>query len=299
MKLSARAAMAALPPPIQGAVWMVLSGICFTGAAAAVRMLAGEIHFIQISFFRSAFGLLCLLPWLTSVGLGALRTRQTTRYMARSVFSVLANFCWFAALVSMPIADATSLSFTTPLFVSMAAMLFLAEPARLGRWTGLIVGFAGTVIILRPGFAEINVGALAVLASGVLFAASAIYVKVLVRQDPPDTVTLYQLLYMLPINFLPALFVWTWPTAQQWLWAVLIGVLTTTAQRAYVRAYAVTDASAVQPFDFLRLPFAIGLGFIMFAELPDLWTVAGGIVIFASSFLVAHGEVRAHRTKRS
>lgn len=295
MKFRPSTAMAALPAPIQGATWMVLSGFFFTGAAAAVRHLAGEIHFIEISFFRTAFGIVIMLPWLWSVGLSAMRTRRTGAYIQRSTVSVLANICWYAALALMPIADATSLSFTTPIFVSIAAVILLREPMRAIRWVGLIVGFGGTLIILRPGFAEVNVGALLVLGSGFLFACSAIFVKILSREDRPDTVTLYQLLYMLPLNFIPALFVWTWPTPVQWVMLALVGILTTLAQRCYVRAYAVADASAVQPFDFLRLPFAVGLGFVLFAELPDPWAVAGGLVIFASTAFVAHGEARYNR----
>ncbi len=287
--------MAALPPPIQGAVWMVLSGFFFTGSAASVRQLAGDINFIEISFFRVFFGILIMLPWLAGVGLVALRTRQLRLYAARSGISVIANLCWFAALAVMTIADATALSFTTPLFITIGAVLLLGERLRPVRTVGLIVGFGGTLIILRPGFAELDSGAMLVLASAVLFAGSGLFVKVLLREDRPDTVTIYQLLFMLPLNFIPSLFVWIWPTGWQWLWAVLVGVLTTLAQRCYVRAYAAADASAVQPFDFMRLPFAIGLGFVMFVELPDLWSVIGGVLIFAASAYVAHSEARANR----
>lgn len=297
MKLQPGAAIAALPAPIQGAVWMTLSGVSFTISSAAVRHLASDIHFVEISFFRAVFGILVMLPWLTSVGLSAMKTRQTGKYIARGTVSVAANLCWFAALGLMPIADATSLSFATPIFITVAAVFFLRERMRAIRWVGLILGFAGTLVILRPGFAEVNTGALLVLGSCVLFACSGLFVKVLSRNERPDTIALYQLIYMLPINFIPSLFVWTWPTGEQWVWAVAVGVFTTLAQRAYVRAYAAADASAVQPFDFLRLPFAVLIGFLIFAEWPDPWAVTGGIVIFASSVYVAHGEARANRRR--
>lgn len=296
MKRRSAEFMASLPAPIQGAIWMVLSGFFFTGAAASVRYLSTDIHFIQISFFRAVFGIMLMMPWLMSVGLSALHTRQTVKYIGRSTVSVAANLCWFAALGMMTIGDATALSFTTPIFVTIAAMLLLREKSSLKRWFGLLAGFAGTVIILRPGVGEMNEGAMWVLASAVLFAGSALFVKILARDDRPDTITMYQLLYMLPINFIPSLFVWVWPTPEQWFWAAMIGVLTTIAQRCYTRAYAAADASAIQPFDFLRLPFAVLLGFIMFAELPDLWSVIGGVVIFAASIFVAHGETRKNNT---
>ena len=120
---------------------------------------------------------------------------------------------------------------------------------------------AGTVMILRPGFAEPNIGALMVIGSALFIAASAILVKVAARQDSPDMIAMYQVLYMLPMTFVPALFVWAWPGWRELALAAMVGVFSTLAQRAYTRAYAAADASAVTPFDFMRLPFAVALGF--------------------------------------
>ena len=275
---------------------MMAAGVMFVAASATVRHLSADMHFIQIAFFRSAFGIVCMLPWLTRVGLGAMRTRHTGRYALRGVTSVTAMFCWFGALAVMPIADATSVSFATPIFISVAAVLFLREPMHRHRWVGLIAGFAGTLIILRPGFVEINIGALSVLGSALFIAWSSIIIKIVGRDDGPDTIALYQVVYMLPLSLVPALFFWRWPSAEQWFWAALVGLLSTLAQRALTRAYAAADASAVAPFDFLRLPFATVLGFVVFMELPDLWTLGGGLVIFTASFYVGHGETRSGRS---
>ncbi len=277
---------------------MTAAGIMFVAASTTVRHLSADMHFIQIAFFRSAFGIIFMLPWLTRVGFGAMRTRHTWRYALRGVTSVTAMFCWFGALAAMPIADATSVSFATPIFVSIAAILFLREKMRRHRWIGLIVGFAGTLIILRPGFAEINVGALMVLGSALFIAWSAIIVKIIGHDDRPDTIALYQVVYMLPLSLVPALFLWQWPSAEQWFWAAMVGLFSTLAQRALTRAYEAADASSVAPFDFLRLPFATALGFAVFMELPDLWTLAGGLVIFSASFYVGHGEARSSGTAR-
>lgn len=290
---------AMLPAPVQGAAWMILSGLFFSLAAAAVRHLTKDMHFIEISFFRSLFGVLVFLPWFGRVGLAGFRTRHTNFYLLRGVSSVIAMFLWFGALSLMPIADATSISFSQPIFISIAAVLLLSEPMRANRWTGLIIGFAGTLIILRPGFADINVGALMVLGGAVFIAASAIIVKIVARDDAPDMIAMYQVLYMLPMTFVAALFVWTWPTWEQLLLAASVGVFSTFAQRAYTRAYALSDASAVTPFDFMRLPFSVALGFVLFTELPDLWTVVGGVVIFLSSLLVMRGEAARRSRVRS
>ncbi len=275
---------------------MMAAGILFVATSATVRHLSADMHFIQIAFFRSAFGIVCMLPWLTRVGLGAMRTRHTGRYALRGVTSVSAMFCWFGALAAMPIADATSISFATPIFIALGAVVFLNEPMRRTRWVGLIAGFAGTLIILRPGFVEVDFGAPLVLGSALFIAWSSIIVKIVGRDDRPDTIALYQLVYMLPLSLVPALFLWRWPSAEQWFWAALVGLLATFAQRALTRSYAAADASAVAPFDFLRLPFATVLGFVVFLELPDLWTLGGGLVIFTASYYVGHGEARRART---
>ena len=290
---------ASLPAPVQGAAWMVLSGLFFSLAAAAVRHLTQDMHFIEIAFFRSLFGVLVFLPWFWRVRLSGFRTRHSSWYLARGVSSVVAMFLWFGALSLMPIADATSISFSQPIFISIAAVILLSEPMRANRWIGLVVGFAGTLIILRPGFAEINVGALMVLGGAVFIAGSAIIVKIVARDDSPDMIAMYQVLYMLPMTFAAALFVWTWPTWEQLVLAALVGVFSTFAQRAYTRAYALADASAVTPFDFMRLPFAVVLGFVLFTELPDLWTLVGGVVIFVSSMLVVRGETGRRNRLRS
>ena len=290
---------ASLPAPVRGAAWMVLSGLFFSLAAAAVRHLTQDMHFIEIAFFRSLFGVLVFLPWFWRVRLSGFRTRHSSWYLARGVSSVVAMFLWFGALSLMPIADATSISFSQPIFISIAAVILLSEPMRANRWIGLVVGFAGTLIILRPGFAEINIGALMVLGGAVFIAGSAIIVKIVARDDPPDMIAMYQVLYMLPMTFAAALFVWTWPTWDQLVLAAAVGVFSTFAQRAYTRAYALADASAVTPFDFMRLPFAVVLGFVLFTELPDLWTLVGGVVIFVSSMLVVRGETGRRNRLRS
>lgn len=290
-RLTARG-FASLPAPIRAAAWMLLSALMFSLAAATVRHLASVMHVFEISFFRSAFGLLVFLPWFNRRRLDAFRTRRTKLYLARGLTSVIAMYLWFGALAILPIADATAISFAQPLFISIAAVLFLSEPMRSSRWAGLAIGFAGALIILRPGIIEINIGAVMGIGSAMFVAASAILIKVISRDDPPDMIAMYQVLYMLPITFVAALFVWTWPTWEQLFWAAMVGVFSTLAQRAYTRAYAAADASAVTPFDFMRLPFAAALGFVVFAELPDSWSVIGGVVIFVASMIVVRGETK-------
>jgi len=287
-----RSRAAALPPLVRGALWMTVAALLFAGAAAAVRALSATVHVFEISFARCLFGVLVMTPWLLRVGAAGVRTPRMRLYMARAVFSALAMFCWFGGLSLMPVADATAVSFTTPLFGAIAGVLFLREPSSGRMWITLALGFVGAMIMLRPGTGAFNPGALLVIGSGVLIAFSAMIMKETSRADSPDLSAFYQALLMAPICLVPALFVWTWPTAPEVGLAVAVGVFSTLAQRCVARAYVAADVSAVQPFDYTRLLWAVLLGLILFGELPDVWSGVGALVIFASSVIATRGRKR-------
>ena len=272
-----------------------MSALLFAGQTAIVRYLSKEMHFLEISLFRALFGVVVMLPWLMRAGLGAMRTRNTAIYATRGFLSTVAMYGWFGSLALIPIADATAISFTFPLFIALFGVIFLRESAHPMRWTALLMGFAGTLVIVRPGFQDVSIGMVMVIGAGLCIATSAMMLKVAIRTDHPDTAVLYQSVYMLPFAVAGAALVWEWPTAEQWLWGLLLGAASATAQRFYTRAFAVGETGAVVPFDFARLPFAVAIGFLVFAELPDLWTVAGAVVIFGSSIVAERSEARRTR----
>ena len=291
-----KTAFGRLPPAWQGAVWMTMSALLFAIQTAIVRYLSKEMHFLEISLFRALFGVVVMIPWVMRAGLGVMRTRNTGLYAGRGLLSTAAMYGWFGSLALIPIADATAISFTFPLFIALFGVVFLRESAHPMRWTALLMGFAGTLVIVRPGFQEVNVGMVMVIGAGLCIASSAMMLKVAIRTDQPDTAVLYQSVYMLPFAIVGAALVWEWPTLEQWLWGLLLGAASATAQRFYTRAFAVGEAGAVVPFDFARLPFAVVLGFLVFAELPDLWTVAGAAIIFGSSIVAERSEARRTRS---
>jgi len=230
-------------------------------------------------------------------GIGVLRTSHTKLYVTRGFLSTIAMYGWFGGLTLIPIGDATAISFTFPLFIALAGVLLLKEPAHATRWIALAVGFAGTLIVVRPGFQEVNIGVFMVIGGGVCIAFSAMILKVMLRTDAPDKAAIYQSMHMLPFALVAVLFVWEWPTPEQWFWGFMLGALSTTAQRLYSRAFATGDVGSITPFDFTRLPFAIAIGFVIFSELPDVWTIVGGVVIFCSSVFAGQTESRRDRKK--
>ena len=265
-----------MPPSLQGAIWMTLSAVLFASQAGIVRHLSADFHFIEISFFRALFGIVAMVPWLMRRGIGVLRTPDTGLYVARGFLSTAAMYGWFGGITLIALADATAISFTFPLFIALFGVMFLKEPAHATRWIALAVGFLGTLIVVRPGFEEVNIGVFMVIGAGLCIAGSAMILKVTLRSGTPDVAALYQSIYMLPFALIGVLFVWEWPNAEQWLWAFALGAASATAQRLYSRAFAVGDVGAITPFDFMRLPFAIMIGLFIFSEVPDVWTIVGG-----------------------
>ena len=277
---------------------MTAAAMLFTLMNLLVRLAAAELPILQIPFFRNLFALAFMLPWALRMGVASLRTRQLKLHVVRAVIGVASMLAWFSAVALIPLAEAVALNFTAPLFVTVGAALLLGEVVRVRRWSATVIGFAGTLLVLRPGIESISLLTLLPIASAILMAASMLCVKVLSRTDAPGIIVFYMGLLMTPLSLLPALFVWQWPSASAWLWLVLLGLVAAVAHLLFTRAFAKCDASAVQPFDFTRLPFAALLGFAFFGEVPSMWIWLGGAMIAGSAVYIARREAQLEKAAR-
>ena len=284
-----------LPGTGRGAFWMVVSCACFAVLTAIVRYATTEVHPFQVAFLRNLFGLMFMLPWVWHVGRAGLQTQRFRLHATRSVMTLGTMLCWFTAVSLLPLAEVTALSFTAPLFATVGAALFLGEKLRTRRWTAILIGFAGAMILLRPGADAVTPAAGLALGASAMMAASMLVIKSLSRTEPPAVVVLYTGVLVTPMAAVPAFFVWTNPPLALWPWLVAMGLFATVGHLALVRAFAAADASAVLPFDFSRLLFAALLGFVFFAERPDAWTWVGAAVIFAATFYTARRESQLRR----
>jgi len=294
-----RAAVAASPATTRGALWMVLGAGLMAALAGLIRQVSTSLHPFEIAFFRSFLGLVFIVPWLARSGLPAVRTRRLRLFSVRAVVGAAAMLTWFYALSVLPLADAIALSFTSPLFVTAGAALFLGEDVRARRWTATAIGFCGAMIILRPGGGSLTWAALLVLFAAATMAAAGLMVKELSRTEPARIIVLYMVLFMSPLTLVPALFVWRWPSGMELVWLAGLAAVATAGNFAYTRAMTEADISVVTPFDFVRLPFAAAIGFFAFGEVPDRWTWIGGAVIAAASIYVAHREAKLERLRRA
>ena len=282
---------------MRGALWMLFSSACFAVVSGAIRHLSGSIHPFELAFFRTFFLLVFMLPWLLRRGPSVLYTRRWGAQTVRCTAATVAMMLWFSALAMMPIANVTALTFTSPLFSVIGAALILREQVGIRRWMAVAVGFAGTLIILRPGAVALEAGSLFALASAVFMSVSALSVKSLARTDPPGTIVLVMALLTTPLSLIPALFVWTWPPLEAWPWLALTGLGATGIQMGLAKAMSAADITAILPFDFSRLIFVALVGFAVFGEVLDLWTGIGALVIFVSTFYTARREARLARQR--
>jgi drug/metabolite transporter (DMT)-like permease len=292
----ARRRFDALPPITRAGLWVILAGVCATLMNVIVRQAAKELHPLEITFFRCLFGFSVMVPWVMKVGPGALKTRKVGFYTLRAGVSLVSMLTWFYGITLVPLSTATALNFTTPLFSTLGAALVLHESVRLRRWIALAVGFAGVIIVLRPGAEAVDWNAMLIVLSAATGGMNVVTMKFLARTETPNAIVTYLVLYLVPLSLLPALLVWSWPSLEAIGWLILLGALGTISHLSVVRGYSRVDASACAPFEFLRLPFAAFLGYTIFAESTDLWTWVGALVIAGSALYVAHREAKLART---
>jgi drug/metabolite transporter (DMT)-like permease len=277
---------------------MLGSTLAFGLMAIAIRYATRYVPTQEVAFFRNAFGLLALLPMLIRPGSAPLKTQQLPRYFLRSAIGLASMLCAFWAIGHLPISQAISLSYSTPLFVTIAAVLWLGETVRMRRWAAVIIGFIGVLIIVRPGSTSFTPGTLVAVGAAVLSSLVAIQIKQLTRVDSADTVVFYTYVFWVPLSLVPALFVWVWPTGLAWVWLVATGVLGTLGQLLWTRALRLGEVSALTPISFMQLPLVSLLGWLLFNETLDRWTVIGAAIILGANAYIAHREaVLARRAK--
>lgn len=278
------------------AVLLMVGSACLFGLMAImIRLASAELHAFQIAFFRNFFGLLAALPILHAHGFAILRTRRLPLYFLRCAIGIVSMLAGFWSLVHLPLAQAVALSYSTPLFITIGAVLVLGEVVRVRRWTAVVVGFVGVLVIVQPGTDHFSPGMLIALLAALLSAAVAISIKFLSRTEAPDSIVLYTTLIWVPMSLVPALPVWHWPSPVTWGWVALAGFLGTGAHMLWTRATGLADASVIAPIGFVQLPVVAVLAWIVFGEALGLATAIGSAIIFASNVYIARREARLAR----
>ncbi|MCP4072873.1 MAG: DMT family transporter [Hyphomicrobiales bacterium] len=277
------------------ALLMVLSVSLFTVSHGLVRGVGAEIHPLEIAFSTSVFSFMFYLPWLIRTRFRTLKTKEIRIHWVRALLNASGVCGWYFALTMTPLADAVALSLTGPLTVTLGAVLFLGEPARLRRWVAMGIGIFGALLIIRPGFQSFVAGYWFVLFSLSCIAGSRLLTKHLTQSEDPASISAWLALLQVPITFMLALFYWTWPNLTQLAMMFIVGLLVGGAHYTLTIAYERAEVGSLEPFNFIRLVIAALIGYFVFSESPDTWTWIGGVVIIASTTYIAFRETIRRR----
>lgn len=287
---------ASMPAPNlrQGALYMSGSALLFAGMAASIKIASRSLPNTTVVFFRNAAGLLALLPWLVPLGWRGLGTRHLAEHLVRGLGGLASMYCYFYALARLPLADAVLLNYCLPLFLPMVEKAWLGEPVPRGLWRALGLGFAGLLLVLRPGFGLFQPAAVVGLLAAVFAAVAQVGVRRLTQTEPVTRIVFYFGAIATAGSALP-LATGSWATPPPPLWGVLLaaGVLATAGQLLLTRAYAQAPAAQVGPFIYTSVVFAGLLDWLLGGRLPDRLFFAGATLVCLAAILALRLKTEA------
>lgn len=280
---------------IRGIGWMVLTGVLFVFVIGIVRHLGTDLPAVEAAFLRYAIGLVMISPALVRMLTRVPSGDVMVLYVSRGLVHAGAVFLWFFAMARIPIAEVTAIGYTAPIFVTIGAAIFLGEKLYFRRIAAVVIGFLGTLIILRPGFETVNIGQLAQLGAAPFFAVSFILAKKLTQRAEPAAIvamlSLFCTLALLPL----AIMQWRTPTADELFWLTLTAFFATAGHYTLTKAFEAAPITVTQPVGYLQLVWAALLGMAVFNEALDPFVFLGGGIIVAAATYISHRETQAAR----
>ena len=248
-----------------------------------IKFVGQRLPVLEILFFRQMFVFVLLTPILNKQFPSTFRTQRLKLHLSRCAISIVAMTTGFTAIVHLPLAEATAISFSRAMFATLLAIIVLKEVVGIRRWSAAIIGFIGVLVIVRPSPEGVNEYALMALFSAALVACNLIMTKSLTTTERPSTIMAYHAGVLTVAYAVPCWWLWIKPTWTEMGLIVGIALLMSMVQYCMIRGYKEAEASAAQPLEYVRLIYAAGIGFIIFAEVPVIWTWAGATLIIGSS----------------
>jgi drug/metabolite transporter (DMT)-like permease len=238
-----------------------------------------------------------MLPWLLKGGIASFRTSRPLTHFARGALSYLGMLLSYYSVTLISLADSNALQFTLPFFTFLYAMWLLNERISLHRWVAMAVGFAGVLVIVRPGFADVNIGVFVAIAAAATYGLSDVMTRMLSRTESTNLIMFYTFVLPAPLGLIPALFFWTWPGWPQTVAILVFSASATLASYSLTRAFTAAETSVVSPVLYVRLPIVAAFGWYFFDQPTDIWTWIGSAIIFAATLALARRE--AHIASRT
>lgn len=289
-----RGVLVSLPPNLRGMFWMFFATSGLVTMGASLKFVSDDLPLATVILWRMLFTMVALAPWLIRHGPAAIETARLGTHVVRSILGFLSLAGYVLALTLLPLAEVTAIGFTKPLWVVVIAVLMLGERIGWHRSTATVVGFCGVLVIARPtgGFDPYMLVAVTYAFFGAL---SLIWIKRLASTEPPTRILFYYACFSILVTIGPALYDWHQPTVAHLAWLAFGAVAGSIGQYCFGRALAIADASVVAPVDYSRILVASLIGYVLFAEIPTVWTFAGALVIFGSTFYIGRREALKRR----
>ncbi|WP_375257496.1 DMT family transporter [Citreimonas sp.] len=276
--------------PGAGVFWMVVTGLCFVMVTALVKLLGSRIPSSESAFLRYLIGLVFLIPMMPALRAVTLTRRLWALFALRGAAHCVGVVLWFYAMTRIPIAEVTAMNYLNPVYVTILAVFFLGERLAVRRIMAIVAALIGAVLILRPGFRELDPGHIAMLGTALLFGVSYLTAKIL-SGEVSASVVVGMLSITVTIGLAPlALAVWVWPTGWELLVLCAIATFATAGHFTMTLAFAAAPVTVTQPVTFLQLVWSVAIGALFFAEPVDPWVIAGGGLIMGAVVFITWRE---------
>ena len=275
---------------IQAVLLALVASFCAVLMSVFLKLGQQDANVFTVGFMRFFFGFLIILPFIIKSRFKIYNTTNLKLHISRSIINVPMMILGFAALMYIPLEQIKAIGFLSPILVVILSVIFLKERIYLIRTFSLVLGFIGTLIILRPGIIEINIGVYMVLLSALLWSSVIIITKFMSKTDSAMTILTYQYTFVSLFTLPLAIMYWSNPTLRSIFYSFLASIVGTVLHLCINNSYKLADLSIIQPVWFTQLIFASLLGFIIFGSLPDLFTWIGAILVFSSVLIITYRE---------
>ena len=275
-------------------LFVIFLSLLGTGTAAimvsGIKLLSQDLNPFMIAFYRCLFGVIIMLPFMIYNYPEAWKTHNIKLQFVRCAINVYSMISWFTAIGTLQLEKAAAIGFTTPLFTTILAIIFLGEVIKIQRITALIVGFIGILVVIRPGYIPFESGALWLLSAAITFSIVIIIVKKLTEKDSSLTTAFYQMAFMVPPTFFIALFFWESININQILLFIFVAIAGFITQFSFAQCLKMAETTFIMPIQFTKLIWLSLIGYFFFMEVPDIWTWIGASIIFSSILFIAYRE---------
>jgi len=271
----------------------ILSIVFFSIMVIFIRKASENLHILEVVFFRNLLAFIVMLPLLTSTGLAAIKMNNTKLFFMRGFFGAIGMLAGFTCLTLIPLAQATAISFSKPIFITIGATIFLGEIIKARRIAAIIIGIIGMLIIVQPGVNSLSFGIMLAIIAALAHSVNALIVKKLTLTDSPQAIVTWMVIILIPITFIPAITVWQWPSFETWLYLWGIAIVGTLAHFSWTKSYTMAEITSLESIEFIKLPIMALFGWMIFSEIPGTWTWIGGSIIFMSTIYISRREAKA------